>query len=345
MRDPAGEIGWVVTVGHPTLEPLSPGVASVLEGEKNKEGKSPLVMEAIYLDEQLPLNAENSFKKHESNKKGALTDVEKLYQAVPQLANVFRIKGKIGEGTFSSVYLAIGQVRGGREEKVALKHLIPTSHPDILDSLSFEEVRNYMFNLLKALKRIHHFGIVHRDVKPSNFLYNRQLQQYALVDFGLAQGTPETKVELLKVIPSETQQRISAYNKPPLTVGSQVTSPSRQLVHQPATKTASKRLSSISQTQIKQGHKRKEDPDCHCVQRSVFGEKNFNVRSSAFQARSTVKQPRIMDIPVRKLAVKKKATSVVNNGLGKKASSGTPPYLTCDCYAKDSVCTVCLSSN
>lgn len=82
--------------------------------------------------------------------------------------------------------------------------------------------------------------------------------RFALVDFGLAQGTPETKVELLKVIPSETQQRSSAYNRPPLTVGSQVTSPtSRQLVHQSATKTANKRLSSISQTQIKQGHKRK----------------------------------------------------------------------------------------
>ncbi|XP_070795504.1 cell division cycle 7-related protein kinase isoform X2 [Pituophis catenifer annectens] len=361
MRDPAGEIGWVVTVGQPTLEPLSPGVARALEDEENKEGNSPLVMEAIHLDEQSPLNAGNSFKKHESNKKG----------------------------TFSSVYLAIGHVRGGREEKVALKHLIPTSHPvriaaelqcliiaggqdnvmgvkycfrkndhvvivmpylehesfsDILDSLSFEEARNYMFNLLKALKRIHHFGIVHRDVKPSNFLYNRQLQQFALVDFGLAQGTPETKVELLKVIPSETQQRSSAYNRPPLTVGSQVTSPtSRQLVHQSATKTANKRLSSISQTQIKQGHKRKEDADCHSVQRSVFGEKNFNVRSSAFQARSTVKQPRIMDIPVRKLSVKKKAISVVNNGLGKKAASGTPAHLTCDCYAKDSICSICLS--
>ncbi|XP_013912112.1 PREDICTED: cell division cycle 7-related protein kinase [Thamnophis sirtalis] len=389
MRDPAGEIGWVVTVGQPTLEPLSPGVTRVLEDEKDKEEKSPLVMEAIHLDEKPPSNAENSFKKHESNKKGALTDIEKLYQAVPQLANVFRIKGKIGEGTFSSVYLAIGHLRGGREEKVALKHLIPTSHPvriaaelqcliiaggqdnvmgvkycfrkndhvvivmpylehesfsDILDSLSFEEVRNYMFNLLRALKRIHHFGIVHRDVKPSNFLYNRQLQQYALVDFGLAQGTPETKVELLKIIPSETQQRSSAYHKSPLTMGSQVTSPtSRQLVHQSATKTANKRLSSISQTQIKQGHKRKEDPDCHCVQRSVFGEKNFNVRSSAFQGRSTVKQPRIMDIPVRKLSVKKKATSVVNNGLGKKAASSTQAHLTCDCYAKDSVCTICLS--
>lgn len=48
---------------------------------------------------------------------------------------------------------------------------------DILNSLSFEEVRGYMFNLIKALRRIHHFGIVHRDIKPSNFLYNRKQKE------------------------------------------------------------------------------------------------------------------------------------------------------------------------
>jgi hypothetical protein len=32
-------------------------------------------------------------------------------------------------GTFSSVYLATAQLQVGAEEKIALKHLIPTSHP------------------------------------------------------------------------------------------------------------------------------------------------------------------------------------------------------------------------
>lgn len=32
-------------------------------------------------------------------------------------------------GTFSSVYLATAQLQVGHEEKIALKHLIPTSHP------------------------------------------------------------------------------------------------------------------------------------------------------------------------------------------------------------------------
>ncbi|XP_053102501.1 cell division cycle 7-related protein kinase [Hemicordylus capensis] len=353
-------------------------------------------MEVTHQDEHPPMHCEDLCKKYDHNNKlsGASTDIEKLYQAVPQLANLFKIKGKIGEGTFSSVYLATAQLRGGQEEKVALKHLIPTSHPlriaaelqclivaggqdnvmgvkycfrkndhvvivmpylehesflDFLNYLSFEEVRDYMFNLFKALRRIHNFGIVHRDVKPSNFLYNRQLKEYALVDFGLAQGTPDTQIELLKVIHSEAQQGSCAYNKPQVTLGSQVSVTStapRQLAHQLASKTANKRPSSFSQTQIKQGHKRKEGPENHSVQRSVFGERNFNVRRAAFQDSSTVKlikQSKAADISSRKLSAKKKTTSAVNNGLIKKAASNCPANLTCDCYAKDRVCSVCLS--
>ncbi|PNJ55411.1 CDC7 isoform 4, partial [Pongo abelii] len=75
--------------------------------------------------------AEGSSKKNEQNFKlaGVKKDIEKLYEAVPQLSNVFKIKDKIGEGTFSSVYLATAQLQVGPEEKIALKHLIPTSHP------------------------------------------------------------------------------------------------------------------------------------------------------------------------------------------------------------------------
>ncbi|XP_059358216.1 cell division cycle 7-related protein kinase isoform X4 [Carassius carassius] len=179
------------------------------------------------------------------------TDIAYLYEVLPQLSQIFRIIDKIGEGTFSSVYLAEAQMTDGSRRMFALKHLIPTSHPvriaaelqcltvaggkenvmgvtycfrkehhvvivmpymehqtfvDIVGSLSFEDVRHYIFHLLKALRHIHKFGIIHRDIKPTNFLFNRQKREYALVDFGLAQGTPDTQIELLKGLLSKPKR-------------------------------------------------------------------------------------------------------------------------------------------
>ncbi|XP_026061962.1 cell division cycle 7-related protein kinase isoform X4 [Carassius auratus] len=179
------------------------------------------------------------------------TDIAYLYEVLPQLSQIFRIIDKIGEGTFSSVYLAEAQMTDGSRRMFALKHLIPTSHPvriaaelqcltvaggkenvmgvtycfrkehhvvivmpymehqtfvDIVNSLSFEDVRHYIFHLLKALTHIHKFGIIHRDIKPTNFLFNRQKREYALVDFGLAQGTPDTQIELLKGLLSKPKR-------------------------------------------------------------------------------------------------------------------------------------------
>ncbi|XP_005271301.1 cell division cycle 7-related protein kinase isoform X2 [Homo sapiens] len=310
--------------------------------------------------------AEGSLKKNEQNFKlaGVKKDIEKLYEAVPQLSNVFKIEDKIGEGTFSSVYLATAQLQVGPEEKIALKHLIPTSHPiriaaelqcltvaggqdnvmgvkycfrkndhvviampylehesflDILNSLSFQEVREYMLNLFKALKRIHQFGIVHRDVKPSNFLYNRRLKKYALVDFGLAQGTHDTKIELLKFVQSEAQQERCSQNKSHIITGNKIPLSGpvpKELDQQSTTKASVKRPYTNAQIQIKQGKDGK-----------------------------LMKQSKTVDVLSRKLATKKKAisTKVMNSAVMRKTASSCPASLTCDCYATDKVCSICLS--
>ncbi|XP_057714219.1 cell division cycle 7-related protein kinase isoform X2 [Corythoichthys intestinalis] len=255
------------------------------------------------------------------------SDIESLYKAVPQLAKTFRIIEKIGQGTFSSVYLGEARMQDGSRGLFALKHLIPTSHPtriaaelqcltiaggrenvmgveycfrkedhavivmpymehqaivDIIGTLSFEEVRLYIYHLLKALRHIHQFGIIHRDIKPNNFLYNRKAKKFALVDFGLAQGTADTQIELLK--------DLVGLSKAP---------------------------------------------------RPVFSERNLNSCSLITTKQETKTQlVRTGELSSRRFPPARRGLATVRN---QKSQRGVHHSLTCNCFQTDQVCNVCLS--
>ncbi|KAJ3595533.1 hypothetical protein NHX12_004836 [Muraenolepis orangiensis] len=278
------------------------------------------------------------------------TEIDNLYKAVPQLHKVFNVIDKIGEGTFSAVYLGEAKMLDGGTQRFALKRLIPTSHPariaaelqcltiaggrenvmgatycfrregevvivmpymehqpigEIICLLSFEEVRLYIYNLLKALKHIHEFGIIHRDIKFNNFLYNRKAKTYSLVDFGLAQGTSDTHIELLK--------ELTRLNKTP---------------------------------------------------RPVFGERNLNSVPSAPSAATAlsakppttkielVKPARTEDLVRRVAPVHRRGAPASRRLLPARGQAGAQksprtstvnPALTCNCYQTERICNICMS--
>ncbi|KAI0075318.1 kinase-like protein [Panus rudis PR-1116 ss-1] len=49
------------------------------------------------------------------------------------------------------------------------------------------EIKQYTFQLLSALDFVHSRGIMHRDVKPANVMYDRERRQLRLIDWGLAE--------------------------------------------------------------------------------------------------------------------------------------------------------------
>ncbi|XP_071439988.1 cell division cycle 7-related protein kinase-like [Hetaerina americana] len=190
------------------------------------EGISPRVAK------KSPNNAEKGSTKAELEalkKEREKIQISHLLKCLPSLGENFDIHRKIGEGTFSSVFMA--SIKGEAQQHYAVKHLVPTCHPsriekelrclmdiggkdnvvgvdlclrnglnvafvmpymphnhfiEYVNQMDVNEIRLYMKNLLVALQRVHSFGIIHRDVKPSNFLYDRVGKRFLLVDFGLA---------------------------------------------------------------------------------------------------------------------------------------------------------------
>lgn len=84
---------------------------------------------------------------------------------------------------------------------------------DYFDKFNTNELQNYMRNLLIALKHVHGFDVIHRDVKPSNFLHDRKNQKYLLVDFGLAQ-TLDKEFDSTKPINSRKENNDTMHNLP-----------------------------------------------------------------------------------------------------------------------------------
>lgn len=85
----------------------------------------------------------------------------------------------------------VGIVEGIRERDqiiIVLAYFEHTDFKKIIQDPSVDLIRTYMGELFEALAYVHSRGVVHRDVKPANFLFNLDTRKAMLVDFGLAQS-------------------------------------------------------------------------------------------------------------------------------------------------------------
>jgi len=82
----------------------------------------------------------------------------------------------------------LGAVRCRDQVTLVLPYVEHQKFKDYLPSMTLSQIRDYMRALFESLQHLHRHHIIHRDVKPGNFLYNPKTNTFVLVDFGLAQA-------------------------------------------------------------------------------------------------------------------------------------------------------------
>ncbi|KAL9114169.1 MAG: hypothetical protein Q9227_001941 [Pyrenula ochraceoflavens] len=76
-----------------------------------------------------------------------------------------------------------------------------------------DDMRHYFRSLFSALHAVHKHSILHRDIKPTNFLYDHDRREGVLVDFGLAerQGTDWSPCMCLESPTARRQKYIHSF--------------------------------------------------------------------------------------------------------------------------------------
>ena len=91
----------------------------------------------------------------------------------------------------------LGGIRRQSSFIAILPYFVHDDFKFYMATLDADGIRSYMRELLRALQHVHSKGIIHRDVKPRNFLYSVRRKQGLLIDFGLAQPRQEWEPALL----------------------------------------------------------------------------------------------------------------------------------------------------
>ncbi|KAI1435817.1 kinase-like protein [Xylaria sp. CBS 124048] len=141
-----------------------------------------------------PLKSSHTNPTSRANRKPKFVAIKKIYvtSSPARILNELEILHDLRDSP--SVCPLITAFRQADQVLIVLPYFRHQDFRKYYPKMNIDDTRIYLRSLFTALAAVHARGVIHRDIKPTNFLYDPDKQRGVLVDFGLAEreGT-ETK--------------------------------------------------------------------------------------------------------------------------------------------------------
>lgn len=195
-----GEDPWPLPTTPRHNTSLNASILTSPEGEKSPEPVLDIEIERL---RQFVPSLLSAFKVTQKIGEGTFSTVFKAHPIEPELSHLtvalkHIIPASLPQRTENEVKClkdidgkdnvcpVLSCIRENDHIVLVMPHIPHDRFQDYFLDMDIHDIKEYLWNLMLSLRKVHSFNIIHRDVKPANFLFNKSKRTYCLVDFGLA---------------------------------------------------------------------------------------------------------------------------------------------------------------
>ncbi|XP_020534291.1 uncharacterized protein LOC105632339 isoform X2 [Jatropha curcas] len=172
--------------GRKNAAPVSPLELTVANWQNGTETKDLPYFESYIVEEEEGSGGYGTVYRARRKSDGATVAIKCPHENAHRhhVSNELRMLERFGGKNFVIKYE--GCFKSGNSDCFVLEH-VEHDRPEVLKKeIDIFQLRWYGYCMFRALASLHKQGIVHRDVKPGNFLFSRKANKGYLIDFNLA---------------------------------------------------------------------------------------------------------------------------------------------------------------